>query len=98
MSKSIKLTDDFYIAPEAISGYVGTTNLTMDNIKLTGVYYVWSSTNPTLPYGDAGYLLVLARQENYVKQFYSPFNSNWIYVRTCNNGTWTSWQYCSFGN
>lgn len=97
MAKSIKFENDIYISPEAIGGYIGFTDKTMDNLKVTGFYYVYNSTNPTLPFGSAGYVLVLARSSSYAKQFYSPYNSNWIYTRTCDNGIWTNWQYLSFG-
>ena len=61
----------------------------------TGSYYgTWTSNYPTGA-SASGYLVVImldTETANYCKQYYTPYNSNATYLRTNNNGTWTSWE------
>lgn len=56
--------------------------------------YVTSSTNGPSGVNASGQLIVASRNTStntWCLQVYSPYNSDNIYTRTCNGGTWTNW-------
>ena len=74
---------------KSISG-VDFNNI-LSKIPDSGNYYVTSSTN--FPPGENwnGFVRLDKRNENYYKIYYSPFNSNKMYIKTYANGTVYDW-------
>ena len=64
-----------------------------DNIKTIGVHYAASFTHSPSGVSSTGYLFVYPHSSNdkYIKQAYTPYATDVFYIRTCNNGTWTTW-------
>ena len=74
---------------KSISG-VDFNNI-LSKIPDSGNYYVTSPTN--FPPGENwnGFVRLDKRNENYYKIYYSPFNSNKMYIKTYANGTVYDW-------
>lgn len=106
-NKASTITNDAtkYPSAAAIYNYIASGNaggvrnvagssFNANNINATGFYYVTGSVFTNLPVNTNGYIIVASRgnTQNYVLQIYVPYNSNFMYTRVNNNGTWTSWQ------
>lgn len=74
---------------KSISG-VDFNNI-LSSIPDSGNYYVTSSKNQPPGENWNGFVRLDKRSENYYKIYYSPFNSNNIYVKTYANGTIYDW-------
>lgn len=61
----------------------------IDSYVYSGFYYVDSSE---LPNKAGGYLIVESYDTQYVKQTYTPYNTNISYTRLKNRNSWTSWK------
>ncbi|MBO7711216.1 MAG: hypothetical protein J6S83_12150 [Lachnospiraceae bacterium] len=66
------------------------TDTDANSAKTTGIYFVSNASNvPTA--SKYGYLEVIARNSNYVKQIWNSYGSTDEYIRICDNGTWGEW-------
>ena len=72
------------IAGQSVSG------VDANNLTTTGRYLL-NGNIANLPYGNYGYLDVIASVSNVV-QYYSNLNAVSLYVRNKYSGTWTSWE------
>ena len=72
------------VAGKSVSG------VDANNLTTTGRYLL-NGNITNLPYGNYGYLDVIASGSNVV-QYYSNLNAVSFYVRNKYNGTWTDWQ------
>ncbi|XWX30589.1 virion structural protein [Staphylococcus phage PG-2021_16] len=66
-------------------------NNILSSIPDSGNYYVTSSKNQPPEENWNGFVRLDKRSENYYKIYYSPFNSNNMYVKTYANGTIYDW-------
>ncbi|WP_234123441.1 pyocin knob domain-containing protein [Clostridium hydrogenum] len=86
---------DFAPSGYGLGGFTPLINSTDANTVIsTGFYYGNNISNVPTVSGEstAGYLLVEASSSNWVKQTYCTYTNSKIFVRTNNNGTWTSWK------
>ena len=109
MSKSIKLQDDTFLDStgivhnkELLSEIL--THITTDINRTDLDDY---TTSFTVGYGhnltntptsmDIGFLLSIPRHdtEGFVVQYFSPYQTNDVYIRKCTDGTWEAWQQIS---
>ena len=66
-------------------------NNILDSITDSGNYYVTTSKNQPPGENWNGFVRLDKRGSNYYKIYYSPFNSNNMYVKTYTNGTVYDW-------
>lgn len=66
---------------------------TMSGIDASGFYYAYNPVNSPDPNNQSGYLLVMARSNNYKKVLFFPFNRHKFYSRNMMGDTtgWGSW-------
>lgn len=57
----------------------------------SGLYYFTRTTNKPEGVNANGYVILSIRTSSYYKIYYSPSNSNELYIKTCNNGTLSNW-------
>lgn len=60
-------------------------------ISKSGVYYFTRATNQPEDVNHNGYVVLYVRNKSFYKIYFSPFNTNELYVKTNNNGTLTDW-------
>lgn len=71
------------------------TNEDVNNLKTTGFAYVNGGTNNLPVNGYSFYLIIIARNNNYVFQQAIQIVSSGtfkVFYRQCYNGTWSAWQ------
>lgn len=82
----------------ALANYVSKGELPdgfdINTIDFTSMYYVSEGINTPNESSTYGYLQTIVKELNksYRKQIFSPLNTNTLYIRLCNNGTWTDWE------
>lgn len=66
---------------------------TMSGIDTSGFYYAYNPVNSPDPNNQSGYLLVMARSNNYKKVLFFPFNRHKFYSRNMMGDTtgWGNW-------
>ena len=66
---------------------------TMSGIDASGFYYAYNPVNSPDPNNQSGYLLVMARSNNYKKVLFFPFNRHKFYSRNMMGNTtgWGNW-------
>lgn len=66
---------------------------TMSGIDASGFYYAYNPVNSPDPNNQSGYLLVMARSNNYKKVLFFPFNRHKFYSRNMMGDTtgWGNW-------
>lgn len=68
-------------------------DVNLDNIDY--YFFGYGRNLTSIPSGStsAGFIVSLIRSNAnaYRKQFYMPYNTDEVYRRTCNNGTWSAW-------
>lgn len=71
------------------------TNEDVNNLKTTGFAYVNGGANNLPVNGYSFYLIIIARNDNYVLQQATQIVSSGtfkVFYRQCYNGTWGAWQ------
>ena len=65
----------------------------MSGIDASGFYYAYNPVNSPDPNNQSGYLLVMARSNNYKKVLFFPFNRHKFYSRNMMGNTtgWGNW-------
>ncbi|MFC6292525.1 hypothetical protein BHU61_06785 [Macrococcus epidermidis] len=58
----------------------------------SGLYYINGSTNIPLGTNQYGFAEYIKLGSNHAKLYYSPYNSDVVYLKTRTSGTWGSWQ------
>src|SRR5699024_10501903 len=71
-------------------GNVDFNNI-LDKIPDSGNYYCYGSKNQPVGETTAGFVRLDKRNVNFYKVYYSPYNSNKIYIKTYANGTVYDW-------
>ena len=84
-----------YVTAGGVSKYVSTGS--MDDIKTPGRYF-YANQLTNRPSTTDGYLDVYALNANYIKQIAHESITYKMYVRYCNNGTWSSWDSYALTN
>lgn len=77
--------------------YVSLTSPNLNNINYNYMGYVTTATNIPSGVSTSGQFVCVVREEdsNYLKQFFMPYNTNDVYMRNNNGGTWSAWQKIS---
>lgn len=73
--------------------YVSLASPNLNNINYNYMGYVTTATNVPSGVSTSGQFMCVVRKEdsNYLKQFFMPYNTNDIYMRNNNGGTWSNW-------
>ena len=77
--------------------YVSLSSPNLNNINYNYMGYVTTATNIPSGVSTSGQFVCVVREEdnNYLKQFFMPYNTNDVYMRNNNGGTWSAWQKIS---
>lgn len=66
-------------------------NNVTSKVSKSGTYYFTRTTNQPEDVNHNGYVVLYVRNKSFYKIYFSPFNTNELYVKTNNNGTLTDW-------
>lgn len=66
-------------------------NNVTSKVSKSGTYYFTRTTNQPEDVNYNGYVVLYVRNKSFYKIYFSPFNTNELYVKTNNNGTLTDW-------
>lgn len=69
-----------------------TVSTDLNTVKTTGYYRCNNSTNSPSKISGWAYIEVIKHSDTYVLQKIYSYDGNYIYSRTLNNNTWTSWK------
>lgn len=70
--------------------YLDFNNI-LNSVQKSGIYYVTRTSNAPIGESNNGYVIFSNRDNKYYKIYYSPYNSNNLYIKTCNYNTVSSW-------
>lgn len=75
-----------------------TSERNCDTLKQIGLHYAPAWTGTPSGVSQTGYLFCYPHETNanYIKQAYMPYDIDAMFIRTCNDGTWSTWTKIAF--